>query len=171
MPFVDYMTQVKLWCVLSQKRAPVHNGCPDSKPMKGWRIQLRYAKIKWKSVDSTCKKVYIRGQWRSNNITISHKCLLETTIILLTLLWSVIRFENKIQRNGGKMRSPNVFSQAFASLCSAESMSLTESERFNEADTDIVIEHSRPNFTVYLADSTALKWSRFIYDCPRDRCI
>ena len=60
MPFVDYMTQVKLWCVLSQKRALVHNGCPDSKPVKGWRNQLRYAEIKLKSVDSACKKVFIK---------------------------------------------------------------------------------------------------------------
>ena len=52
------MTQVKLWCVLSNKCALVHNGCPDSNPMKRWRNQLRYAEIKWKSADSSCKKVY-----------------------------------------------------------------------------------------------------------------
>ena len=57
MPAVDYMTQVKLWCVLSNKCALVHNGCPDSNPMKWWRNQLRYAEIKWKSADSACKKV------------------------------------------------------------------------------------------------------------------
>ena len=34
MPSVDYMTQVKLWCVLPNKCALVHNGCPDSNPMK-----------------------------------------------------------------------------------------------------------------------------------------
>ena len=28
------MTQVKLWCVLSNKCALVHNDCPDSNPMK-----------------------------------------------------------------------------------------------------------------------------------------
>ena len=53
------MTQVKLWCVLSNKCALVHNGCPDSNPMKWWRNQLRYAEIKWKSADSACKKVSI----------------------------------------------------------------------------------------------------------------
>ena len=35
MPFVNYMTQVKVWCALPQKSAIVHNGCPDSKPMRG----------------------------------------------------------------------------------------------------------------------------------------
>ena len=48
-PFeIERTLSIKLWFVLSKKRALVRNGCPDSKAMKGWRNQSRQAEIKWK---------------------------------------------------------------------------------------------------------------------------
>ena len=44
---------------LLQKRAFVYNGVSIQISMIGWRNHLGCTEIKWKSADSTCKKVYV----------------------------------------------------------------------------------------------------------------
>ena len=59
-PVLDYMNPVEVWFIsMSYKCAIVEKDCSGSKTMRGWRNKLRCAEIKWQSVDSTCKMMYL----------------------------------------------------------------------------------------------------------------
>ena len=59
MPVVDYLTEVELWCITSNKCAIVEKNCPDYNQMRRWWSHLKCAEIKWKGVDVECKMVYM----------------------------------------------------------------------------------------------------------------